>query len=224
MVSPHLVVAGTTEVPALAELSPDELAIFDRDLVKLAGYFGLSRDLSSLFLADRDIYMIGATIAKKELNAGFGGAVPGSTQFGMGFIRSKTILATSSWLRTITTAGWNDILGSSSAPIDLSTTASAYGNPQNRVALMFPKLVDYAIPKINEVRLWISPTEYPIWVTKFMQITDLYVANLPATAYISVNNKFYMRGNVEGSNVTIGTAPLGLMFAKQSYMTGSGQE
>jgi hypothetical protein len=218
------IIAGTPTIPAFENLTPAELKAFDRDLVKIAGYYAFQRDLYSLFLEDRDTYLFGACIAKKELNAGFGGAVPGSSEFGLQIIRAKLILGADSWLRTITTAGWNNILGSSAAPIDLSTTSSTYGNPQNRVTLMIPKLIDYAIPKINEVWFFVNPTQYPIWVTKFMQISNVSVANLPASIYIAKNNRFYMRGNVEGSNVSIGVAPLGLTYALAPFMVGSAQE
>lgn len=217
-------IAGTGVSLAFDSLDPNELDIFDRDLVKLAKYFGLARDLKDIFLEDRDVYLYAASIAKKQLGVGFGGAVPGSGQFGMQIIRPKLILGADNWWQTYTALGWNNVLGSSASPVDFSTTSTTYGNPQNRVLAAIPKIVDYTIPKVGEVWFHIGPSDYPIWPVRFMQLSDLWVANLPATVLVGKNGKFYMRGNVEALNVEDGLAPLGLTFALQEFMTGSGQE
>lgn len=223
---PELVsfIAGSGVALSFDNLTPRELDIFDRDLVKLAKYFGLQRELAEVFLEDRDAYLYAAAIAKKQLGVGFGGCVPGSGQFGMQMIRPKLILGADTWFQTYTALGWGNILGSSGSPVDFSSTSATYGNPQNRVIAVFPKLVDYCIPKIGEMWMHIGPSDYPIWPIRFMQLSDLYVANLPATALIVKNGKFYMRGNVEALNVVDGMAPLGLTFALAEFMTGSGQE
>lgn len=223
---PELVsfIAGSGVALSFENLTPTEIDVFDRDLVKLAKYFGLTKEITDIFLEDRDVYLYAAAIAKKQLGVGFGGSVPGSGQFGMQFIRPKLVLGADTWFQKHTSLGWGNILGSSASPVDFSTTSSTYGNPQNRVLSVFPKLVDYTIPKVGEVWLHIGPSDYPIWPIRFMQLSDLYVASLPATALIVKNGKFYMRGNVEALNVYDGLAPLGLTFALAEFMTGSGQE
>lgn len=217
-------IAGVGSDLKFDNLTSDELAMFDRDLVKMSRYFSQSRDLQMLFLEDRDIYLWAAAIAKKQLATGFGGVVAGSGEFGMQFIRSKTFLGTASWQQSYSAAGWNNVLGSSASPIDLSSTSTTYVNPQNRVLAVFPKLYDSTLPKVREVWFHIGPSDYPIWPIEFSALGDLYVTGLPATPLITKNGRFYMRGNILGTGVVDGLAPLGLAFALGEYMVSSGQE
>lgn len=206
-------------------LSPDELAIFDRDLTALSDYFSLARDLKTIFLEDRDSYLWAASIAKKQLGTNFGGAAPASGQFGMQLIRPKTVLGTNDWLQSYSNAGWQNVFGSSGSPVDLSSTSTTYGNPQNRVLMIIANLYSTTIPKIREVWFHIGSTDYAIWPIEFRNTSDAWIAGLPAMPLITKNGKFYMRGNV-GSPIGVvdGAAPLGLTFALAEYMTGSGQE
>lgn len=223
-------IAGVSKTLDFANLTPEELTIFERDLNKMSRYFSFERDLQMLFLEDHDIYLAAAAIAKKAFGMGFGGALPGSGEFGMQFIRAKTVLTGTSqvttandWLQSYATAGWQNVFGSSTYPVDLSLTTGL--NPQNRVLLVFPKLYCTTIPKIREVRFTIGPTNYGIMSIEFRSISDLFLAGLPASPLITKNGNFYMRGNVGSAiGVVDGTAPLGLTFALAEYMTGSGQE
>jgi hypothetical protein len=219
-------IAGVGAALDFSDLTTDELAIFDRDLIAISDYFGLSRDLKTIFLEDRDTYLWAASIAKKQLSlTGFGGAVPGSGQFGMQLIRSKTILGAVDWLQSYTSSGWQNVYGSSAGPVDFSTTSTTYGNPQNRALAVITNLYCTTIPKIREVWFHMGPTDYPIWPIEFRNISDLFIAGLPANPLITRNGKFWMRGNV-GSPVGVvdGTAPLGLTFALAEYMVSGGQE
>ena len=218
------VIMGRTTEPEYEALDDDELRVFDTDLAKLAGSFFRARDAFSIFLEDRDLYLYAAQIAKAQLNAGFGGAVPGGNEVGMQFIRPKTILGANHWFQSITSAGWNNIFGSAASPIDLSTTSTTYGNPQNRVLLVFPKLGDFTVPKVQEVWFHIGPTAYPIWPLPFWFQTDVWIHTLPYAVIIPKNERFYMRGNVLGAATQIATFPLGLCLCLGSYMTGSDQE
>jgi len=216
-------IAGVGTDLKFENLTAEELQMFDRDLVKLSRYFSQSRDLQTLFAEDRDIYLWAASIAKKSLATGFGGNVAGSGEFGMQLIRPRTFIAAGdSWQQSYTSAGWNNIFGSSTTPVNLSATT--YLNPQNRVLVVFPKLMNTTLPKVRECWFHIGPTDYPIWPIEFSAIADLYVAGLPATPLIVKNGKFYMRGNIVGTGVVDGLAPLGIAFALGEYMTGSGQE
>jgi hypothetical protein len=217
-------IAGQATIPEYRELDATEIRIFDRDLVKTAGYYATTRDLFSLLVEDRDFYVFAAQVAKSQINAPFRGAVPGSGDLGFQIIRSKTVLGTASWFRSFTTAGWNDVIGSAASPVDLSTTSAAFGNPQNRVLLAFPKLGNQTIPKLNEVWFHVGPADYPIWPVKFAQLTDTYLANLPHSVLIVKNGTFYMRGNIEGAGVQDATHPFGLTLALGSYIVGPGQE
>jgi hypothetical protein len=226
-------IAGTGAQLQYQNLTRDELTVFDRDLIKLADYFSLSRDLNHIFLEDRDAFLWAASIAKQQLQVGFGGAVPGSGQFGMQLIRAKTILSTSTflatdWLQSWTSPGWQTapgIFGSVTSPVDMSTTNTNPGNPQNRVLLCITKLYCTTIPKLREVWFHIGATDYPIWPIEFRGMGDLYVAGLPATPLITKNGKFFMNGNLGSISGTIdGTAPLGLTFALAEYMVSAGQQ
>jgi len=206
-------------------LTAEEVAIFDRDLQRLAGYFASTRDLERVILEDRDIYIYAASLAKAQINvSGFGGLTPGSGQLGMQLIRSKTILGAANWLQTFAAAGWNNLFGTSAVPIDLSSTSTTYGNPQNRVAICIPKLFDITLPKFQEAWFHVGTTDYPIHSLSFMQLADLYVARLPAAVFVGRNGRFYARGNVIGNGVVSGLAPLGLTFALAEYMVSSTQE
>jgi hypothetical protein len=219
------IITGQATVPAFLELDSRELTKFDRDLAKMAGYYATSRDLFKLILEDRDTYLFAAQVSKQQLNAAFGGALPGSGEFGFQFIRSKTILGTSSWVRVFAAAGWQDVFGSAASPIDLSTTSTAFGNPQNRVLLVFPKLADLLLPaKIREVWFNVAPTDYPIWPVNFINLADVGIAGLPAAVLVQKNARFYMRGNIEGAGQQSAIQPLGLTYALGPYMVGSTQE
>lgn len=218
-------IAGVSGSLDFTSLSDDELAVFDRDLINLADYFSLTRDLKTIFLEDRDSYLWAASIAKKQLLSSFGGAAPGSGQFGMQLIRPKTILGATDWLQSYATAGWQNVYGSSGTPVDLSTTSVNYGNPQNRVLMVISNLYCTTVPKIREIYFNIGPTTYPIWPIEFRNLSDAWIAGMPAMPFISRNGKFWMRGNVGSSiGVVDGTAALGLTFALAEYFTGSGQE
>ena len=214
--------AGAVEL-AWEHLTDKEITVFARDLVKLAGYFSQSRDLQTIFLEDRDVYLYALSIAKKQLAAGFGGVSAGSGEIGMQLIRSLTLLNAANWLQTIDTTGWNDIFGTADAPINLGAT-TGYGEPQNRVCICFPKLMDLTVPKITEAWFHIGPTNYQVFPMGFFSIADLFVAKLPAAVYVGKNGTFYMRGNIIGNGVVEGIAPLGLTFALAEYMVGSGAE
>jgi hypothetical protein len=223
--SPELisVVSGGGEM-AFDNLDGKELQVFDRDLKKIFGYYALARELRDIFLEDRDIYLYTACVAKKALGVRFGGAVPGSGEFGMAIVRPKLILGADSWFRSITSSGWQNYFGSSGSPVDFSTTSTTYGNPQNRVLAVFPKLVDFCLPKVGEVWFHVRTTDYPIWSVRFMQVSNVYVANLPAAPLIVKNGQFYMRANIDARGVNEGLALGGLMFATAEYLAGSGQE
>jgi len=204
--------------------------LFDRDLQNLADYFSLAHDLKTVFLEDRDSYLWAASIAKKQLLTSFGGVAAGSGQFGMGLIRPKTILGATAgyagdWLQSYSTNQWQNVFGSSTTPVDLSTTNALNGNPQNRVLMVISNLYCTTVPKIREIWFQVGPTSYPIWPIEFRNLSDCWVAGMPAMPFISRNGKFYMRGNL-GSPIGVidGTAPLGLTFALAEYLTGSGQE
>lgn len=215
--------AGAVKL-AFESLTDDEISVFQRDIVKIARAFSQDRDLQTIFLEDYDFYLYCASIAKKQLDSGFGGVTPGSGEIGMQLIRSKTILGAANWWQSVSSPGWNNIFGSSASPVDLSVTTAAYGNPQNRVTLGFPKLICRTTPKLLESWVHIGPTDYQIFPLHFYGVGDLYIANLPAGIYVGKNGKFYVRGNVEARDVIIGDAPLGLTFALAEYMVGSGQE
>ena len=209
--------AGAVEI-AWENLTDREITLFDRDLVKIARSFSQSRDLQTLFLEDRDTYLYGLSIAKKQLAAGFGGVSPGSGEIGMQLIRSKLIRGLANWWKSFTDPGWGDVFGSSAAPVDLASTSTDYGNPQNRVTICFPKLIDRTIPKLLEAWFHIGPTNYQIFPLDFFGVSDLYVANIPAAVYVGKNGKFYMRGNIEARDIIEGVAPLGLCFALAEFL------
>ncbi|MEM2905007.1 MAG: hypothetical protein QW587_04630 [Candidatus Bathyarchaeia archaeon] len=216
--------AAGNEDLAFENLTPGELRIFDRDLVKIGKAYSLSRDLLSVFLEDRDTYLYAAAIAKKQLNAGFGGANAGSGKIAMSAIRPVTILGAANWFQTFATAGWNNLWGSSGSPVDLGSTSSTYLNPQNRVVLVIPKIIDYCVPKCLEMYAVVGPTTYPIHSIGFISAGDLFVANLPYSIFVGKNGKFYTRFKTVAAGVQEGVAPLGLMLCLAEYITGSGQE
>jgi hypothetical protein len=208
-----------------SDLTPEEIVVFDRDLNALSDYFSLNRDLKSIFLEDRDSYLWAASIAKKQLGTNFGGATPSSGQFGMQLIRSRSVLGANDWLQSYSAAGWTNVYGTSSAPVDLSTTSTTYLNPQNRTLMVIANLYSSTLPKIREVWFHIGATDYSIWPIEFRTLSDAWIAGLPAMPLIAKNGKFYMRGNVGSSiGVVDGTAPLGLTFAAAEYMVGQIQE
>jgi len=218
------VIMGRAVDPKIRQLDSDELKVFDRDLTKLASVYFRSRDGFSIVLEDRDFYLFACQIAVDQLGGKFAGAVPGGNEVGFQFIRPKTVLGANHWFRTITSAGWNDLIGSAAAPVDLSTTSATYGNPQNRVLLAFPKFGDYTVPKVTEVWINIGPTNYPIWPIPLWHQADVYVTPIPYGPIIPKNERFYVRGNVLAGNTQIAFFPLGLTFCLGSYMTGAGQE
>ena len=211
-------ITGQPTIPDHTPFDSSEIRRFDRDLVKMAGYYHTTRDLFSLVLEDRDFYLFAGQVAKAQLNTKFGGAIAGAGEVGFQFIRPMTIHGTRSWFKNYATAGWNDVFGSAAAPVDLSTTSAAFGNPQNRVLVAFPKLGNLIVPKVQEVRFNIAPTDYPVWPVRFASLTDTYLANLPYAVLIQKNAKFYMRGYIDTTNVIDATYPLGLTYALGPYL------
>jgi len=229
--SPPYVIDGNSQL-AYIPLTREEAATFKRDFERLVYIQALERDLSSLLFDDIDYYLFAAGVAKGSIgtNPSFNGTTPGSAEIGMQLIRAVTVVNVgigpggtpdTLWTQTYGTPGWNNIFGSSSAPVDLSQTGTGSGatNTKNIVMLCFSALIDtVTTPLVEEYRFHVQNVDYPVEPIAWELATDIAYARLTAPVLVPVNGRFYMRGNVSAAG-SDATQLFGLAFATGAYLT-----
>lgn len=209
--------AGSIEV---AQLTPDEVALFDDGLYRLSRQYGIvggsMEALYDLMMDWYEEFLFCCAVAKTRFDATFGGVNPGGAQFGMSFIRPRVFGAayqTAYWWQTWAATGWQNVWGSSGALITMPDTSG------ERAQICFPMLMSGAAsPKIHECWFHVEGTNYPIWPIKpWHRVGDIYVATLQGCIAVGPGNGFYMRANVDqvGNDEVI---PLGIEFAISTYM------
>jgi hypothetical protein len=217
-----------TQIP----LSPAERGTFDRDFRRLAYLQDFQRDLSELLLDDIEFYADIASVAKGSIgtNPVFGGNAASGVEIGMQVLRAITVknpgiasptTPTLTWPTTYGAAGWNDVFGSSAAPVDLSQLGLGSGatDTNNRVMLAITALVNLDIPPLlQEYRFHIQNVDYAVEAIAWQQVSNLYYARLASPVVVPVNGKFWMRGDIQPSGKD-GTALLGITFATADYLS-----
>jgi len=231
--APPLILTGGQTSLNQMELTADELAIFNRDIRRIAEIYSLSANLQELLLQDRDAYLVAAKVAK----AAFGGlkfaglSAAGSAQFGFQLIRAVTIMnpgITSgtpvlTWSRIFTSTGWQNIFGSPTNPVSLAQTGLggvSATNLNKRVVLAFGALLETApSPPLAEYRFHVGNTDYPVQAVTWLPATNIFYAKLMGVFLIGTNGSFYMRGNIQPSaNVQSNLQLFGLTFATGDYL------
>lgn len=187
-----------------------------------------SAGISEILKQYKSIYLTGAEMAKAEFKgATFGGEIQNSG-FSMQMIRAATVLTqgastpTYTWTKNITSTGFQAFFGSKDS--NLSTgivatsplTSNSVAYTQDNVVLMFTHLLSHTPPKFDEILPGIGSTNYPIFVTTYERISDLYVTQLPGPYFIPLNSQFYLEGNFQRLG-TEDTQLLGVQFVRSSY-------
>ena len=221
------------------DLTPTEAAVFKRDLARIATLTTLERDLYELLMDDADALMAVAALAKGSIgtNPHFTGLLASGNEIGMQLIRSATVLSNNTvnnaalaapvynWVRTFAASGWTDVFGSSASPVDLSSTGITgfpVTNTQNRVMLAIIALLNTAVaPQLSEIRFHVDNVDYPVEPIAWEPATDLFYAKLQGIVVVTVNDRFFMRGNVQPSSTggQDATQLFGLTFATGTYDT-----
>jgi hypothetical protein len=233
-VAPPLILTGGISAPSETPFLPEEIAIFDRDLERLAYMASLSADLRNLLLSDRDAFLVAAQVAKSTLgtNLVFAGISASSpAQLGMQLIRAITVrnpgitsgTPVQNWIQSYSSTGWTNIFGSPATPVSLAQTGlggSSATNLQNKVVLAFGALIDPTpSPKIAEYRFHVGATDYQVHSISWQPLTNLFYAKLEGMFLVTKNQSFYMRGNIQPSTGQDNTQLFGLTFATGDYLT-----
>lgn len=200
-------------------LTPDEEAIFDSDWNTILDNLSrLDPEIADWFDSQRKFYKIAAGIAKATFSGStvFGGLNPSSGQFGFQLIFPRAFIGANTWVKTISSAGWNDMFGSSSSPITGSTTSG-----QQRMYYYQGWLIYYGIKPVAW-RLHHGAKDYPVfYVEPQMKIpkTDKYITLLKSYNNILVTptGSHYIRMLfLETGEIEI--QPLGLIYAEYDYL------
>lgn len=238
--APPLVMSGNTQYPQIAP-TPTELAIFYRDLERMATMYSLQRDLTQLLFDDAETYASIVGIAKGSIgtNPIFSGLTAQGGEIGMQLIRAITVenpgitagqTPVQNWVKNYTFTGWSDlqtppatVFGSPTNKIDLSqfgTGGSSATNTNGRVLLAFGALLNTApSPKISEIKITIGSLSYPIYNIDWEPAGDLFYAKLPGVVLIPVNQNFYISANINPSPGLDATQLFGLTFATGTYLS-----
>jgi len=219
--------SGISTPMDFSDLSELEINTFDRDLGVLARMYALERALSDLLTIKRDAFLFAASVAKKQFGLQFGGLLGGG--FNMQLIRAGTIRAQGTtpsaanrlayWDQNFGSVGWTGIFGTSAIKYTIGTTGSAttYVTTYSRVLFCAPYLLEtYASPRVDEARISVISTDYPVFPISWLPITDLFVAELPASLFVSMNQSFAVEGNIRAAGQC---APqlFGLQFVTHDY-------
>lgn len=214
-----------------AAFSPDEQAIFYRDVARLAAMYTLQAEVSELLLNDVDRFLLAGQVAKASIgtNPSFAGVSASGNEVGLQLIRAVTVLSgplaaeTMLWPQSYLATGWTNVFGSATSPVDLSTTGITNDpatNLQNRTLLAFGALLDpVQSPRIGEYRFHVGPKDYGVNPLTWTAGGNLFFARLGGFVLIPVNGRFYMRGNIQPAAGIDGTQLLGFTFCTGDYLT-----
>jgi hypothetical protein len=188
---------------------------------------------------DAAALMAVASMAKGSIgtNPTFNGCEASGNEIGMQLIRAPSVLSNNavnnaalaapqySWVQTYLSSGWTNVFGSSTSPIDLSSTGIAgypVTNTNNRLMVAIIALLDpTSAPQLQEVKFHIQQVDYAVQPCAWLPASDLYYTKLDAIYMTPVNGRLWMRGNVQPS--TTGgmdqTELFGLAFSTGDYLT-----
>ena len=225
-------------------LTPTEKSLLSDTIEKISlVYNEYGVGLSNVLKANKDFFLTGAEIAKKEFkNPEFGGAYLPSG-FNAGLIRPASFLSQTSTPTTVNETfakagpaalGWNNLFGSDSNKyntglitsgttqidgIDIAGPNSITYTYEN-VAYMIPGLVSFGSAKISEIKVYISSTKYPVYRLSPVRLggsSAVYYYPLPVPMYLGMNTSFAIEANyVELGDQDI--QPLGLQYSKSEYL------
>ncbi len=201
-------------------LSSREDDLFEKQWDKMWTRHFKAREVIDIFQDHKDAIKEASQIAAYQLEATFGGANPGTNEFGWMPILPQFLRATStptyaswSWNQWLTsddvTAGWKDWIGTSSSNLKLSK----YGT---MIVIGFADPVPE--PKIGAILAKIKGKDYPIWFFgDQMEETDYHVYELAQPFIIEKEQEFYLQEFVINAGLSK-IRPLGVYFCKGDQM------
>jgi len=180
-------------------LTSEEETLLEKELSELARVYKLEQDMSRLLLEDLDVIKLGAQIAKGVMDEKpFGGVYATEGQFGFRLIipqsiifKDKTYLTT--WKKTYTSTGWQNLFGTSTNPIKMPTQEGY------RRVLVITKLVNHhPVPKLDGIKIHMGRTEYNTYfINQYAKFSELKVAELPGYILFYPGVEGYIRGHVD---------------------------
>ena len=224
-------ISGNIGTMTFENLTSSEIAMFDRDLRLLAYMTSLQRDLSSILLEQRDAFLVGASIAKKQFGVPFRG-LNGTGGFNMQLIRPVTVLSNIptnlgggggtpvlTWKRYFSQTGWQALFGNPSNPVNLGVTGNGTSamTTYKRVLMEIPYLLSTGpSPKVQEIQISVLQTTYPVYPLSWLKLSDIYIAKLPGVLFANLNGTFSIQANI-GTTGVDEIIPLGLQFVTSDY-------
>ena len=230
--TPRLVCGSPLKDLRQLALTDDEVAQFQTDLKRIGGMQSFERDLTPLLLNDQDEYLYALSVAKATVGTEptFAGVRAHGGDLGMQLIRAVTVRNAGIagggtpvivWDKAYGVAGWGDVFGSATAPVDLSQQGSSGNsatNELNRVLLAFGGLVNDKVPPLlAEYRFHLGPLDFSTQSVSWQFASDFAYAQLFGVVLIPANTRFYMRGNIQAAG-TDGTQLYGLAFGIGDYL------
>ena len=216
--------------PNTMALSPTESDLFEQGFDAIATVYDTygTTALSDILRSFKNLYKTAAGFAKADFQGATFGGTTENSGFNMQLIRAATVLTQGastpvySWTRNITSTGFQAFFGSKDAPLSmgnvasppLTTTSVAY--TYQNVVLFFTHLLSHTPPKFDEIMPGIGSTNYPIFVTTYERVSNVYITQLPSPMYVTVNGQFYIEGNFQRLGIE-DTQLLGVQFVKSSY-------
>ena len=213
-------------------LDPDEIALFDKELRKLAYMTSLQRDLSSILLSERDTFLVVASIAKKQFGVPFRG-LNGQGGYNMQLIRPVTVLSNIpanlgggggttpilTWKRYFSSTGWQALFGTPQNPVNLGVSGNGNSamTTYKRVIQVIPYLLSTGpSPRVQEIQVSVLQTTYPVYPISWLKLSDVYLAKLNGTIFVNLNGTWSIQANI-GSVGMDEVIPFGLQFVTSDY-------
>lgn len=214
---------GRPKPYAHEEPSDDEKELFNDSFSRKAEELKLiDVDIYNSFMNARPFYDHALGVSKAVLGVPYGGDRCNSGQFGDTFIRPYDLSMSQdtefdTWVKTIASAGWQALWGSSADPIEPSITA------MQKAVHAFHKLIAYGpSPSIQQMAWNVNKFTYPtISVEPFSKISKpekvIKLIPMPGQVLVLPGGSYFVRMACEKVG-TIEVAPLGLVFAEYKYL------
>lgn len=213
-------------VPTYENLTSEELAQFDIALKSFADLVAIQSDstLSNIILSERNAYLFAASIAKQQFDGATFGGIIAQTGFNMQPIRAATLLTQGSttpvysWTKSFTSAGWQGLFGSQSAPLTLGTTGNAtyVGTTYKRVMIVATHIIDNVPLPFDEIQIGVQKQLYPVMPVGITNISNVYLYKFPAPILVVLDGQFFVQANVQRLG-TFNPRLLGLQFVTSEY-------
>lgn len=222
---------GNINSIAYEDLTDSEISAFDISLRNMAYMAALQRDLTSILLEQRDLFLIVASMAKKAFGTPFKGLI-GQGGFNIQLVRPVTILSNIpvelgggggspvlTWKRYFNQTGWQALFGNPSNPVNLGVSGNGNSamTTYKRVITVIPYLLSTGpSPRVQEIQAAVLQTLYPVYPVSWLKLSDIYLAKLPGAILVNQNGTFSIQANI-GSVGMDEVIPFGIQYVTSDY-------